>query len=186
MSCAIEDIDRRDNCPDTAGGTDVTVLVDGKDIEDLTITGNVVSAVTLAVAGSLAFLYADKDDTSYYNSTGERPNESNNHRYNDEFFGKFDGVDPETGAKVDNLKDCCNIVAFHFLNNGTCRVQGIERIIDPPVDGKTWRFSQRQNKATINIMSGVGSENNRAEVFLKSVSKNATFCDMTVEDFEAL
>jgi len=186
MSCEIEDIDRRSDCPDSAGGVDVTALIDGKFIEDLTFNGNLVANVTLDSAGEFAFLYADKDDTSYFNSTGERPNESNNHRYNDEYFGKFDGVDDETGDKVDKLAGCCNVVAFHFLNNGTCRVQGIERVIDPPVGAKQWRFSQRQNKATINVMSGTGAENNRAEVFLKSVSRNLSFSDLSVEDLEAL
>ena len=92
----------------------------------------------------------------------------------------FAGIDSTKRAAVEALKNCCAVVAVHFLNNGKALIQG--RVIDFP----NMASDKEKCKATINILTDTGANEDRIEVTLISQSRQASaFVNMDVDDFIA-
>jgi hypothetical protein len=172
-------------CVDAAGGVITSFLVEGNLVEDVTFDADGhITAVTLDAAGEVVEFEPQDDDTAYFNSTGERLED--NHRFNQEYFGKFKGLDEDKIESANGLSQCCNIVAFHFLDNGKALVQGIEWVPNAPSGDPNWRFPKQKGKPRVNVFSGTGAESNRVEVFLNSVTKYVALSKLSRADVEAL
>jgi len=170
--CTIIALDEQADCPEAQGGiyqsyltecSNITLSGTAKDVDDQ-ITTLVMTGLGLWVK----WVY-DDDDTAFYNETGER--QGNLHVFNQQAFLKFGGL-TNTKRKVANgIKDCCCIVAIHFLNNGTQVVQGIEED-----SSGNWRYTSRSRaKATVSLLSGTGAEEDRAEISIDSISRAGSY-----------
>lgn len=186
MGCEPQSIDRRNICPNAAGGIEAFAVIEGPTIDDVTLADGVMTNITLDQGGSVTMFYPTDDDSAYSNSTGDRPNDGNNHFYAHETYGSFEGVDDDTAHAADGLADCCNLVIIAFFNNGFKLVHGIEQIKDADPLDPQWKFSQKRGKATVNVMSGTGADSSKVEIFMRSRSRNIVSTDMTIDDFEAL
>lgn len=168
-SCATSDGGIRNSyVTDFANITDVTFGVDGE-----------ITAITMDAPGAWEKFVYDDDDTSFYNSTGERTGKK--HVFNQEAFMKFEGLTIAKVKAVNALKDCCNTVWIHRTNSGVAIIQGIE----DDGAGNFVRVKQTA-KATTSILTDTGANADRTEITVSSVAKKIHIVDLTDVEIEAL
>lgn len=178
MACTLVEM-TQESCVASDGGIRYSFIIDTASIDAAGITSalNVVSAMTTTGTWTL-FEYDTDDDTAYYNQEGERTN--NRHVFNQTAFMKFAGIDSSKGDAAQKIVECCSLAAVHFMNNGKVLLQGIELLASP-----AWQVSKKKCKATVNIMTDTGANEDRIEVTLSSQSRQASpFVTMTRADFE--
>jgi hypothetical protein len=172
-------------CVEASGGVSTSYLIEGKDITDVTFDADGhITAITIDAAAAMTEFEPLDDDTSFFNSTGERIED--NHRFNQEYFGKFKGLDKDKIESANGLAHCCNVVAVHFLENGVSLVQGVEWVPNADPADPNWKFSKTKGKPTVNVFSGTGAESNRVEIFLRSVTRYVALSKLSKSDIEAL
>lgn len=179
MACTLLEL-TQDTCVASDGGIKQSFLIDSAKINasGITHTSELISAITTS-GNWVSFEYDTDNDTAYYNQEGERTN--NRHVFNQTAFMSFAGIDSTKRAAVEALKNCCAVVAVHFLNNGKALIQGVELLTSP-----TWQVTKKKCKATINILTDTGANEDRIEVTLISQSRQASaFVNMDVDDFIA-
>jgi hypothetical protein len=188
MSCELITI-TEDSCVDPYGGIHTTYLIPCEEVDTFTFgADNEITGLSLVVTpaptyGAVKFVYED-DDTGYYNQTGERTNKR--HTFEGEAFMKFVGLDITKVKAANGLKACCCLYAFHFTNSGIALAQGVEWNPDIGASGD-WRRSIRKCRATVNVMTGTGEEEDRVEITLTNKSRYASpVVDMTMDEFDAL
>lgn len=165
----------QDQCLNCIGGIARTALVDCEyiDFDATTVDadGHIIAiAVTLAGAGKAVELVYDKDETAFYNSTGERTGKR--YRANQEAFMKFECTTTDKLRAAELLKNSCCIVAVHQLNSGEERVQGIDVREDPDGSGYIAVRPIQECKATPSELSDTSANADRIEITLNSVSRN--------------
>lgn len=167
MACTLLEMSQED-CVASDGGIKYSFINDTAAIEEdgVTAAAGVISDID-TTAPWVAFEFDTDDDTAYYNQEGERTN--NRHVYNQTAFMKFSGIDATKRAAAEAIKNCCALIAVHFLNNGKALVQGIELGTSP-----AWDVTKKKLKATINIMTDTGANEDRIEVTLISQSRQAS------------
>lgn len=182
--CELLEVDAGDICPDIESGVEVSYGVAAAEVEDITMTGTSITAFTMANAGAWVKLKPTQDDTAYFNSVGDR--QQDQHMFNQEYFGKFSGLDAAKITAGNALANCCNMIVVHFLNNGQKIVQGIDLRKNAPPGDKQWRWSKQTAKPTVSMYSGQGTEPDRLEIRNISVCKNVMTTPLSIDDIEAL
>ena len=180
--CELVSLDS-DNCIPSDGGIRLSYLAQCSDIASVTYTSGVITAFVMEeLGGWIKYKYDTDDDTAYYNQTGVRTNRR--HVFDQTAFIKFAGISDTTVEFANGIKDCCCLVAVHFLNDGATLVQGIEEDEDATAG---FREVKKPAKATVNVMTGTGAEEARVEVSIISQARSASATtDLTPEDLEAL
>jgi hypothetical protein len=185
MACALVALNSTTACPDNTGGLDYSYVCKLEDIEAITVTSGIVSALTMATTGLFKKLQYDKNDTSRFDQVGERTNETGAMRYNSEAFLQFGGMSSTYKTWADGAADCCALVFIHFLTSGVSVIQGIE--IDSAATGGFTGTKIRDTKIVPSQMSGTAAEEARLEVLVRGRSKKlAPFTDLTATEIEAL
>lgn len=181
MACALADMLGSD-CPAVDGGIYVAFAIEGANISDITISSGVITGITLASSEVFYRFEFDRDNTGYYNQTGQRST-LRNHTYQQEAFMKFAGVSATRVASAHGTVDCCNLVWIYFLNNGQIGyVQGIEVI-----DDSTWRFSKQSARTLVNIMSDTDENEDRVEITVQSLANYpSSSTDLDIAAVDAL
>jgi len=127
-----------------------------------------------------------KNQTAFYNQTGERPNEfSAGIRVNQEGFFQINGISKQITDAADALNDCCQVVVIWILANGARLVQGLE--IDSTATGGFTLSKEGDCRATCSIISDTAANQSRLEV--RTTSSSAAFSpttNMTNAAIEAL
>jgi len=182
MGCKLVDLATLDPCPESDGGIYETQIAECEDIADVIFDAD--GCITNFVMVSLGNWYVytmDDDDTAFYNQEGERTN--NKHTVNQTSFFKFAGVSKTAISFANGIKGCCCLVAVHFFNSGIAVVQGI----DYNEDTGTWLVTKKKTKATVNILSDTGDNEDRVEVNLISTGRCfSAVTALTSEDLQAL
>lgn len=186
MSCELIAISE-DNCVDPYGGIHTSYILPCEDVDVITFgSDNEITDLTLQgtpTLGVVKYVYED-DDTGYFNQTGERTNKR--HTFEGEAFMKFVGLDITKVKAANGLKACCCLIAVHFTNSGIALAQGVEWNPDIGASGD-WRRSIRKCRATVNIMTGTGEEEDRVEITLTNKSRySAPVVDMTLDQWDTL
>ena len=177
MACTLLELVQTD-CSGSDGGIFKSFLIDAAkvDASGITHVNQLVSSITTS-ENWVEFRFDTDNDTAYYNQEGERTN--NKHVYNQTAFMQFSGIDETKRAAAEALKQCCAVVAVHFLNNGKVLIQGVELLTSPD-----WKITKKAAKATINILTDTGNNEDRIEVTLISQSRQASpFTTMDESDF---
>lgn len=171
------------NCETTDGGIRETIFVDFDAIATVTWdVDDVISGVTTSTPGASKALVYDDNDTAYFNEVGERSNLK--HIFKQEANMVFSGQNKDKRKATKAALDCCALVAFHIMNNGKIKVQGIEKVAGTPV---TFRNTKKRLRLTASALSGTGAEEDRYEWKLMSESKEeAYFTSLTPTVIRAL
>lgn len=168
--CTIQGITSEQACGEAIGGIKATYIAEFADL-GFTIASKKVSALT----GALKKFSFTKNNTAFFNSTGERQTLSV-HRYAQESLMVFNQTDPATEA-ADELKACCKLVAIHLLDNGNVRFQGLQFT----TTAKTAvEVSSQECRATVSDLSDTGANESRVEIRLLSQSKNTVMGNSSV------
>lgn len=167
MACNLLNLSGSGRCRSADGGIYETFLAECDDIADVIYDndGCITNFVMTSLGKWVRYEFDVDDDTAYYNQEGDRNN--NKHTVNQTSFFKFGGVTKTMVNFGNGIKDCCCLVAVHFFNSGISLVQGIDR---DPVTG-TWRKSKKYLKATVNILSDTGQNEDRTEITLNSTGR---------------
>ena len=185
MACALIDLDSTTGCNANEGGLTHSYVCKLSDISAVTITGDIISAITMASTGLWKKLQYDLDETSYFNETGARNNETGPVRLTQESFMKFGGLVKDYKEFSDDASECCKLVFIHVGVNGARRVQGLE--LDTSATGNFTGSKIRDTKITPNHLSGTGAEEARFEVFARGITRKAApYTDLTDTEIEAL
>lgn len=181
MACDLISLDGR-ACEGSQGGIYVSYALKFSDLDTVTFDadGNITAITTLGGALFAKYEYV-KDDTAYYNQTGERNNLV--HSYNQESFFKFPSITVENQNYVDSIDGCCDLFLVHFLNNGVALAQGIEydKIND------VWKDPRNSTKPTISVMSDTGENESRVESMFTSIAhRRSPIVVLTTEEMDAL
>lgn len=185
MACGFTALNSTTACEANEGGITHSYVCKLADITAITLTTGVISAITMASTGLWKKLEYDKDETSYFNETGERVNETGPQRITQESFMKFGGLSNTYKTWSDDATDCCKNVFIHVHANGVRRVQGIE--IDASASGGFTGSKIRDTKVTTNNMSGTGAEESRLEAFARGITRKAApYTSLSDSAIEAL
>lgn len=182
MACTLVDLSAAPECPESDGGIYVTYLADSTSVTDFVfdVDGTVTNVIMTGLGLWFKYEY-DDDDTALYNQTGERTN--NKHTAAQAAFFKFAGVTKEHIQFANGIKSCCALYAIHFFNSGIAVVQGI----DYNATTTLWRKSKQRLKATVNILSDTGENEDRVEINLNSTGRCfSPPTDLTQAAIEAL
>lgn len=160
------------NCVESDGGIYETRIIDFANIADIVFNttpmdpnyGEITDVVTVGTGEVFSYVF-DDDDTAFYNQTGVRQNKK--HTVTQQAFFKFAGIDSAKVSFANGIKGCCELFAFHFANSGSIFAQGID--FDEATD--TWLKSKQRAKATVNILTDTGANEDRVEVFINSVGR---------------
>jgi len=170
MACEILEINSAD-CAVSDGGIKFSFITDfdNLDPDGMTITADeVITDMLLTGAAEWAiFEYDTETDTAYYNQEGERTN--NKHVYNQTAFMSFAGITVAKRKAAEALRKCCSLVAVHFTNTGIAMVQGVET-----TGLATFQETKKKAKATVNIMTDTGANEDRIEITVISQSRQAS------------
>lgn len=181
MPCTLTSIDQSVTCISSNGGIFQSYVTDIANIASMTFTDGAVSAITMATPGQWTKFVYDDDDSAYYNQEGERTN--NRHVSNQSAMLKFAGISAANIEAAKELKNCCSLVAIHFLNSGERLIQGIE--YDAVADN--FKQSRKRCRATLNVMTDTGDNEDRIEVTLESQANvESPTTTLTATDIEAL
>lgn len=185
MACALDDLDSTTGCNQNEGGLTHSYVAKLSDISAITVTSGIISAMTMASTGLWKKLQYDLDETSYFNETGARNNDTGPVRMTQESFMKFGGLVNAYKEFSDDASECCKLVFIHVHVNGARRVQGLE--IDTSATGNKTGSKIRDTKITPNHFSGTGAEEARFEVFARGITRKAApYTDLTDTEIEAL
>ena len=185
MACALVALDSTTGCDTNEGGLTHSYVCKLENITAITLTTGVISAITMASTGLWKKLKYDLDETSYFNETGSRNNDTGPVRLAQEAFMKFAGNDQAYKTFSDDASECCKLVFIHVHVNGSRRVQGIE--IDSSATGGFTGSKIRDTKITPNHMSGTGAEESRFELFVRGTTRKAApYTSLTDSAIEAL
>lgn len=185
MACALVPLNSTTGCPDNEGGLQYSYVCKLSDITSITVASGIITAFSMSTTGLWKKLQYDKDETSYFNQTGERTNEIGALKYNAEAFLKFGGYSSAYKAWADDAADCCLLVFYHVMTNGTYVIQGLE--IDAGATGGFTGTKVRDTKITPSSMGGTAAEDSRLEVLVRGRSKKqAPFTSVTPAAIEAL
>ena len=185
MACALTALNSNTGCEQNEGGLVHSFVCKLADITAITLTSGVISNFTMASTGLWKKLEYDRDETSYFNETGDRVNETGPVRLTAEAFMKFGGLSSAYKTFSDDASECCDLVFVHVLVSGVRRVQGIE--IDASATGGFTGTKIRRTKITPSHLSGTGAEESRMEIFARGISKKAApYTSLTDAALEAL
>jgi len=185
MACALVALDSTSGCPDNEGGLQHSYVCKLSDITAITVTSGVISAITMSTTGLIKKLVYDKNETSYFNQVGERTNDTGALKYSAEALMSFGGMSSTYKSFADDMGDCCKLVFFHVLQNGSIVVQGIE--IDTGATGNFTGTKVRDTKITPTQNSGTSAEEAALQIIVRGRSKKmAPFTSLTQAAIEAL
>lgn len=183
MACNLIDLSGQGECRTADGGIFKSFLADCDDIVDVIFdaNGKITNFVMSAVGQWFEYEFDVNDDTAFYNQNGVRTN--NKHTTTQTAFFKFGGISEELIQFANGIKDCCCLVAIHCHNNGIKTVQGIDYDMDTGI----WQKSKKFVKATVNILTDTGANEDRVEINLISEGRCFSQCtSLTATDIEAL
>jgi hypothetical protein len=166
-----------DACAPARGGVSHFYVTSYDAITGITIgTGanaGVITGFTMSASGLWKKFVPQKNQTAFFNQTGERPNEfSNTHRYVQELFAQFSGIDKARLDAINALKDCCQLVAIVVLANGARLVLGLEA--DTTAAGNRVPSIEGDCRATVSALSDTAANEARVEVRITARSANAS------------
>ena len=185
MACTLTALNSVTGCPDNTGGIQYSYYTLLANIATVTATNNVITAMTMSGATDWEKLEYDKNDTSYFNETGERLNDVGALAYAQEALLQFGGFNNTFGLAADNTSDCCQLVFIHVLTNGNKVVQGLE--LDAAATGGFTGTKLRDTKVTPTFNTNTSAE----EAFLQYLARGrakklAPFTTLTDAAIEAL
>lgn len=189
MSCTLLPI-LTDACAPARGGVSHFFVTSYNSITGITLgtgpTAGVITNFTMSQTGLWKKFVPTKNQTAFFNQTGERPNEfSNTHRFVQELFAQFSGIDKGRLDAIDALKDCCQLVVIVVLANGTRLVFGLE--VDTTATGNRVPSVEGDCRATVSALSDTAANEARVEVRITARSSNASpTTNMTDAAIEAL
>jgi len=140
---------------------------------------------SLAITGTgLGGLYIpDKDDTSFLNFIGERPNDGAVHNVNVDGFTKFKCLNKNKVSEANKLKKGCCFILIAEYNDCNVMVAGLDIISNCSVDGEV-RFSKREIKGTVSLYGGTGADESRMEVIWSGQQRCFTALDQDLQTFD--
>lgn len=146
-------------------------------VTNLTVTGG---------PGVFKKFVPTRNQTAFFNQTGERPNEfSNTHVIKQELFAQFAGVDKTRIDAMEALKDCCQLVAIVVTNTGTRLIMGIE--IDSNATGGFVLARESSCRATTSVLTDTSANEARAELRINAATiRFAPTTNLTDAAIEAL
>lgn len=179
--CELVDLSGAAACAVSDGGIYQTQIVDGDELDDLTIDVNgQVTGITMKNVSKWVTYDYDDDNSASYNQNGERANKKIT--ISQASFFKFAGVTEPRVRFANKIRECCKLVLIHRFNSGIALIQGIDVLSDG-----TWLFSKEKAKATPNILSDVGTGEDRMELNVNSVGRSfAAVVTLTQAEIEAL
>lgn len=183
MACKLVDLATSGECRSADGGIYQSYITDCDNIVDVIFdaSGCIVNFVMASVGAWFKYEFDVNDDTAFYNQEGDRNN--NKHTVNQTAFFKFGGVTKTMVEFANGIKGCCCLVAIHLFNSGTAHVQGI----DYDEDTGEWKKAKKFVKATVNVLSDTGENEDRVEVNLISTGRCfSSITNLTAADIEAL
>ena len=185
MACTLTALNSTTGCPDNTGGLQYSYYTLLANIATVTVTGNVITAMTMNGAVDWEKLSYDKNDTSYFNQVGARFNDIGAVSYPQEALLQFGGISNTFGVAADNTGDCCQLVFIHILTNGQFIVQGLE--IDAAATGGFTGTKLRDTKVTLTQNSNTAAEEAYLQYLIRGTSKHlAPFTDLTDAEIVAL
>jgi hypothetical protein len=185
MACALVALDSTTGCPDNEGGLQYSYVCKIENITSITVVSGIITVFTMATTGLWKKLVYDKNETSKFDQVGERTNEVGSLKYTAEAFMSFGGMSAAYKAFADDMADCCKLVFFHVLANGSYVIQGIE--IDSTATGGFTGTKVRDTKVVPSQMGGTAAEEARLEILVRGRSKKlAPFTSVTPAAIEAL
>lgn len=185
MACTLTAVNSTTGCPDNTGGIQYSYYTLLSNIASVTATNNLITAITMSGSTDWEKLEYDKNETSYFNQTGERVNETGAHRVVQEALLQFGGFAAAYGLAADATTDCCKLVFIHVLTNGERVVQGLE--LDAAATGGFTGSKIRDTKVTANQNSNTAAEEAWMQYFVRGTAKHmAPFTDLTDTEIEAL
>lgn len=171
-------------CAVSDGGIRVSYVANCSDIATVTFDANSqITAFTMGSTGKWTKYEMDTEtDTAYFNETGER--QGKKHIYKQAAFMQFGGLDNTKRKAAIALTGNCCLIAIHYMNNGTARVQGLHQI---GTSTSLFQNSKKKLVVTANLLSDTGANEDRAEFNLLSEARTpAHFTTLTEAAIEAL
>lgn len=185
MACTLTALNSTTGCPDNTGGVQYSYYTLLANIATVTVTGNVITAMTMAGATDWEKLEYDKNDTSYFNEVGARLNDTGALSYAQEALLQFGGFNNSFGAAADNTGDCCQLVFIHVLVNGSRVLQGLE--LDSTATGGFTGTKLRDTKVTPTFNTNTSAEEAFLQYLVRGTAKKlAPFTTLTDAAIEAL
>lgn len=185
MACTLTALNSTTGCPDNTGGLQYSYYTLLSNIATVTVTGNVITAMTMNGATDWEKLEYDKNDTSYFNQPGARFNDIGALSYPQEALLQFGGFNATFGAAADATGDCCQLVFIHVLTNGSRVVQGLE--LDATATGGFTGSKIRDTKVTPTMNSNTAAEEGYLQYLVRGTTKHlAPFTTLSDTAIEAL
>lgn len=160
--CTIQGLSASQVCGEADGGVKACYVAEFANLS-FTIGSKKVTAIT----GALKKFVFTKNNTAFFNSTGERQTLSV-HRYQQEGLMQFNQTDAATEA-ADEIKACCKLVPIWLLENGNIRIQGVQFTSSAKT---ALEVSAVECRAIASDLSDVGGQESRVEIKFTSQSKN--------------
>lgn len=185
MACTLTALNSTTGCPDNTGGVQYSYYTLLANIATVTVTGNVITAMTMNGATDWEKLEYDKNDTSYFNETGGRFNDIGALSYAQEGLLQFGGFNNTFGLASDSTSDCCQLVFIHVLTNGSRVLQGLE--LDSTVSGGFTGTKIRDTKVTPTFNTNTSAEEGFLQYLIRGTAKKlAPFTTLSDTAIEAL
>lgn len=184
MACSVAALSSVGTCNNDGGGIARSFMCKLADITAVTLTSGVISNFTMASTGLWKALAYDKDDTAYFNQVGARAAAGAPYIATQTAFLKFKGISSTYVTTSNAMKDCCNVVVIHVLNNGERLVQGIE--LDSTAVGG-FVSSKTDTRVIPSLMSDTGANQARLELLVEGTTFNLSpVTDLTDSEILAL
>jgi len=187
MGCSLRSLNNG-TCVNSDGGIFCSYIINMEDVADIIFDtvpasgtyGCVTDIVTTGTGQVFQYKY-DDDDSAFYNQNGNRQNKK--HTVTQQAFYKFAGVDKDKVGFANGVKGCCELLAIHCSNSGAIYVQGV----DFDMDTNEWKVTKQSVKATVNILTDTGANEDRVEINLNSLGRCfSPLTTMTEADIQAI
>jgi hypothetical protein len=178
--CTLISLSSAQTCVAADGGIYESFIVDCDEITDVVFDGDdIITNFVMANIGAWVRYIYDDDDSAFYNQSSARTNRKVTITGQASF--KYSGISNDIVKFSNSVKDCCCVVAVHFLNSGAALVQGIEKT------ATGFKFPKTKPKITPSIQTNTGADEDNAIILIDHVGSSFSHTtDLTAVDILAL
>lgn len=167
MACEIVNIGTVGDCIAAEGGLSHSYVTKLSNITAVTVAAGVITGFTMASTGAWKKWSYDTDGTSSYAQPGALNN--NVFSTNQEAFVKVKGIDAASVDAANKVKQCCDVVAIHVMNNGTRLVQGLEYM---EASGAPIKTKKGNTRVVPSVLTDTSANESRSEYRIQGVASS--------------
>jgi len=168
-------VQNTDTFSNVDGGIYQSYICNLDDVTDITFTSGVLTGITVGTVGSFKKFVFDDDNSAFYNQEGSFSGTRFTNAQS--AFMKFSGLSAARATAADCARQAYRVIAFHFLNDCSVMVQGVEE--GAGCDSANFKHSRVPARIAPSVKSNTSDTESALEFSITSEARSIVPVDPT-------